>query len=136
MLDWFGPTDFLHWGDPPVLASFDTPNSRVARLLGGTVISHQDAARSASPVDFVDKDSAPFLILHGDRDQTVPLQQSQRLDAALRKAGVESRLIVVPGAGHGGPAFGTPEMGRQTGEFLDRHLGPVPAAVDPAAARP
>lgn len=130
VIDWFGPSDFLHWGDPPVPATFDTPNSRVAHLLGGTVTTHLDAARSASPVDFVDKDSAPFLIMHGDKDNTVPLQQSQIFDAALRKAGAESKLIVVPGAGHGGPGFDTPEVSRQIGEFLDRHLGPIPAKTE------
>ena len=123
VMDWFGPADFEHWGDAAAQATLDLPQSAVARLIGGPVHTHLDAARAASPVTFVDKNSAPFLILHGDRDNIVPLQQSQELDAALRKAGVESTLVVVPGAGHGGPAFGSPEIVGRIAYFLTRHLG-------------
>jgi dipeptidyl aminopeptidase/acylaminoacyl peptidase len=62
------------------------------------------------------------LILHGDSDQTVPLDQSRRMDAALRAAGVETELIILPGAGHGGPAFSTPEATAKVASFFDRHL--------------
>ena len=130
VLDWFGPTDFLHWGDPPATAILDTPNTALARLIGGPILSHQDLARAASPVYFVDKDSAPFLILHGDKDGTVPLQQSGELNAALQKAGVESTLKVVAGAGHGGPAFTTADNLQLMADFADRHLHPG----DPAAS--
>ena len=122
VVDRYGPADFLHWGDA-VDPTLDTPTNSVAHLLGGTVAMHADAAKLASPVTFVDKGSAPFFILHGDKDPRVPVQQSRELDAALRKAGVESTLVVLPGAVHGGPAFGTPEVTRQVVEFLDRHLG-------------
>lgn len=122
VIDSFGPADFLHWGDPPLPASYDTPNTAVARLLGGKVTEHEALARLASPVHFVDKDSAPFLIMHGERDSLVPVQQSVVLDAALRKAGVESTLVIVPGGGHGGGAFNDAKYLRQMAEFMDRHL--------------
>lgn len=130
VIDWYGPSDFLHWGEPPAPPTRDTAATAVAHLLGGTVTTHQEAARSASPVDFVDKNSSPFLIMHGDRDPLVPLQQSQELDAAIRKAGVESTLVVLPGAGHGGREFAAPEQLQRMSGFLDRHLG-APAASSP-----
>ena len=43
----------------------------------------------------------PFLIFHGDADPLVPLDQSQRFYDALQKAGIESKLIVFKGEGHG-----------------------------------
>jgi dipeptidyl aminopeptidase/acylaminoacyl peptidase len=52
----------------------------------------------------------------------VPLQQSEVLHAALRKAGVESHLEVLPNAGHGGAAFTSAESLRLMAEFCDRHL--------------
>ncbi len=125
VLDWFGPADFLVWGDPPLAAILDTPNTALARLLGGTVRSRMELAHAASPVYAVDKNSAPFLIMHGDHDPTVPLQQSQELYAALQAAGVESTFRVLPGAGHGGPAFSKPENLLLMVSFLDRHLHPV-----------
>ena len=100
----------------------DKPDSYVSKLLGGLVQDHQDLARAASPVDFVDARSAPFLILHGDKDTTVPLSQSQALDAALKRAGVESTLVVLPGAGHNGPAFSRPELTERMLAFFDKHL--------------
>ena len=42
-----------------------------------------------------------FLIIHGDKDGIVPVQQSLRLDDALRKAGVDSTLDIIAGEGHG-----------------------------------
>ncbi len=128
VIDSFGPADFLHWGDPPLPASYDTANTAVARLLGGKVQEHEELARLASPVSFVDKDSVPFLILHGERDPLVPVQQSVALDAALRRVGVESTLVIVPGGGHGGAAFNDAKYLRQMAEFMDRHL------LKPAAA--
>jgi dipeptidyl aminopeptidase/acylaminoacyl peptidase len=44
------------------------------------------------------------------------------MDAALRAAGVETELIVLPGSGHGGPAFSAPEMMDKVAAFFDRHL--------------
>ena len=56
----------------------------------------------ASAITFVSPNSISFLIFHGDADVVVPFQQSVILDQALKKAGVESTLKVIPGAGHGG----------------------------------
>ena len=125
VLDWFGPADFLVWGDPPVDATSDTAATPIAHLLGGTIRTHEALARAASPVYFVGKDAAPFLIMHGDRDGLVPLQQSRELDAALQKAGVESTLKVLPGAVHGGAAFRQPDNLLLTLDFFDRHLHPA-----------
>ena len=127
VIDSFGPSDFLHWGDPPLPASHDTPNTALARLLGGRVRDHEELARLASPVSFVDKNAAPFLIMHGENDPIVPAQQSVVLDAALRAAGVESTLVIVPGGGHGGAAFTDAKYLWQMVAFMDWHLGHPPA---------
>ena len=64
----------------------------------------------------------PFLIQHGDRDLQVPYQQGELLQQALTRAGVEARLHILPGAGHGTNEFFTEEMGQMMVEFFDRHL--------------
>ena len=124
VLDWFGPADFLRWGDPPLTVVMDSPNTALARLLGGPVSTRPELARSASAVYSADKNSAPFLIMHGDHDTTVPLQQSDELATALQKAGVETTFKVVAGAGHGGPAFSQPANLQLMAAFFDRHLHP------------
>ena len=57
-------------------------------------------AASVSPIAFVSGKSAPSLLIHGLDDTVVSPDQSRRLDDALRKAGVPSELVLVPGARH------------------------------------
>jgi acetyl esterase/lipase len=59
------------------------------------------AYRDASPTTHVTRDDAPFLLVHGDADVVVPLQQSEIMEQKLTGAGVAVRLIRVPGGQHG-----------------------------------
>ena len=118
VVDWFGPADLLTMG-----GRHDKPGSPVARLIGGPVQENKEKARRASPLTYVSKDAAPFLIMHGDQDNVVPLAQSESLAAALKKAGVEVTLVVVQGNGHGGPGFNSPENRKLIEDFFARHLG-------------
>ncbi len=61
--------------------------------------------------------------MQGDKDNLVPVQQSELLHAALRKVGVESELKIFPGAGHGGGLFTSPEVRQTVVDFFDRYLG-------------
>ena len=54
-----------------------------------------------SPIHQVDPGDAPTLLLHGDSDKLVPLQQSQILLKKLNSAKIASQLIIKEGAGHG-----------------------------------
>jgi dipeptidyl aminopeptidase/acylaminoacyl peptidase len=54
----------------------DEPDSSVAHLIGGPVQKNKEKAAKASPVTYVTKDAAPFLIMHGDQDDVVPLAQA------------------------------------------------------------
>src|SRR5262249_27498901 len=96
--------------------------SMITNLLGGPANKNLRKARAASPLYFVDKKSAPLLIVHGDKDPLVPLSQSESLVAAMKDAGVEAKLVVIKGGGHGGPGFDTPEHRKLIEEFFARHL--------------
>ena len=117
VVDWFGPSDLL-----TMAGSHNNPGSPESRLIGGAVQENKEKARKASPLTYVNKDSAPFLIMHGDQDNLVPLGQSQLLADALKKAGVEVNLVVVKGNGHGGPGFGSPENRKLIEDFFAKHL--------------
>lgn len=54
----------------------------------------------ASPIVSVSPDDAPVLLIHGDKDQTVPIEHSEKMEAALRAANVPVKLIRVTGSGH------------------------------------
>jgi acetyl esterase/lipase len=116
VVDLFGPSDLVDLVGRLADHGIPTP---VDTLLGGPLSKNRDRAVEASPVTHATDDDPPFLILHGDRDWLVPLRQSERLEKALSGAGVEARLHVVRGAGHG---FSGPEIEAMVAEFLDRHL--------------
>ena len=77
----------------------------MGHLFGGPVQDHKEFAEKANPIHYITKDAAPFLIFHGDKDNIVPVAQSKILDEALKAAKVESTLVVIEGAGHGGPGL-------------------------------
>ncbi len=77
----------------------DWTNEQVRILLGGTPTEVPSLARSASPLLHVDARSAPTYIVQGKNDEIVPVDQAKRFDAALKKAGVDSWLLVHNG-GH------------------------------------
>jgi acetyl esterase/lipase len=113
VVDWCGPADFPTIGDHTNAAV-----GPVAGLIGGPISENMEKARQASPVTYVGKDAAPFLIMHGDQDNVVPLAQSEALAEALKKAGVEVTLQVVKGTGHGGPGFTSPENRKLIEDFF------------------
>jgi acetyl esterase/lipase len=117
VVDWFGPTDVTRMG-----GSHDGPDSPEARLLGGPVQENMEKAVRANPITYVSRDDPPFLIMHGDKDPTVPFSQSELLLEALRNAGVEATFMPVKGAGHGGREFSSEENCKLVEGFLDKHL--------------
>jgi len=122
VVDFFGPTDFTQMNkfapkDGPF--DHDAPDSPESLLIGGAVQQNKDKAAQASPLTYISKDDPPFLIMHGDKDNIVPYQQSELLRDALQKAGVPVTLKILTGAGHG---FAGPEIEKQVTEFFEAHL--------------
>jgi len=53
-----------------------------------------------SPIRFASADDPPILILHGDLDDQVPIEEGRTMHETLITAGAESRFVVIEGAGH------------------------------------
>lgn len=66
--------------------------------------------RTVAPIAGVHKGMAPFLCIHGTKDDQVVFEQSVALCEAIRKAGVGCELITVEGGGHGMSSWKTAEM--------------------------
>jgi acetyl esterase/lipase len=111
----FPPTDFLNYGkegfvslgDGP-LAGFKAPfDFRELDPKTRSYVPITDRARrleigrQISPITHVTKDSAPTLIIHGDADTLVPIQQAQRFVGRLKENKVPAELVVKHGYGHG-----------------------------------
>jgi acetyl esterase/lipase len=111
------------------------PGQREVRVLFLNAILRPDThpgslearrAREASPVTHVSPGDPPFLLIHGEADDTVPIRFSEAMYAALRQAGVPVRLRRVPGAGHGPGMLADPEGGpdllAEIVAWFDEHL--------------
>ena len=125
--DYYGPTDLVQMAAhmlPNARMEHDSPSSPESRLIGGAIQENKDKAARANPITYVTPAAAGFLIVHGDQDPLVPLNQSQLLFEALKKAGVSVRLHIIEGAGHG-PGFGGPDVAELVNAFFDRHLNGI-----------
>ena len=83
-----------------------------------------EAYAAASPVNYVTRDDAPFLLVHGDADTIVPIGHSHLFEEKLHAAGVPCELVVIPGGGHGDFLFRDPfgDYWKRTEEFLAQRL--------------
>lgn len=121
VLDFYGPSDLIAISSNPD-TSVNNSRNPIALLLGGMAIEHPDLAKKASPVTYVDKNDPPFLIVQGEKDESVPNTQSRLLHSWLGLYGVRSQLIIVPGAPHYGPMFDAPDIRKQLFAFLAASL--------------
>lgn len=123
VIDMYGPADL----EAPDFVSIA---QRAAReVFGAEGAGPSDALRRASPVTYASADDPPFLIIHGELDQVVPVTQSFAFARRLEDAGVDVTLIVVRNARHsllatgGEPAPSHDELAAAIVAFLDRTIG-------------
>ena len=90
-----GEADAISAGPPPTRRAQEAVRS----LLGGSKNESAHAAM-ASPITYVSKDDPPFLIVQGNFDRIVPVEQSRRFYQALKDAGVNATLKILPDQGH------------------------------------
>jgi acetyl esterase/lipase len=104
------PTDLANWGKPAFLLIDDPQMEMFIPALGidakGPRNDIDALIKRLSPITYVNPKYPPTLIVHGDDDKVVPLQQAQAIDQALTKSGVSHKLEVVPGGGHDDGTFG------------------------------
>lgn len=97
---WFPPTDLINWNAPKGYALIELARPGFFERLFGKVTDLEAQLRDISPIYFVSKESPPLLLIHGDADKTVPLQQSKLMQTKYQELGLPVELIVQPGGGH------------------------------------
>lgn len=73
----------------------------IEKFLGGPIAETAEALNGASPVNYAHANAPVCLAVHGAEDDRVQPSQSEYLVNALRSAGADAELLIVPGAGHG-----------------------------------
>jgi dienelactone hydrolase len=66
----------------------------------------------------------PVLILHGEDDPTVPVEEAYNLQKLLEKKQIPYEIKIYPGVGHGFDAETWKDAGQRSLEFLQKHLNP------------
>ena len=104
------PTDLANWGKPGYVLTEEPQMAVFIPALGFDPREPKSdieaLARKLSPITYVTANYPPTLIVHGDNDKTVPLQQAKDMDQALAKAGVQHKLEIISGGGHDDKTFG------------------------------
>ncbi len=123
----FPPTDFLNYGGPSISGVGEGPLAPLRVAFGPRALTEEGRktlGREISPIYFVTKQLPPTLIIHGDADKAVPLQQSESFVQRARSAGAANvELIVRPGKGHGwGDFWKSAEDITEFADWFDRHL--------------
>lgn len=121
VIDFYGPSDFIARIGSMLLDEGEEKSTSTA-LLGTQPLLRPDLAKIASPTTYIDKNDPPFLIFHGDKDQTVPIALSKLLDSYLKLANVQSDFVIVRGAPHGGTLFDSEDTKNKIILFLKAYL--------------
>jgi acetyl esterase/lipase len=61
----------------------------------------KEKAADYSPIVHVSPDDPPTLLIHGDKDNLVPVNNSKVIHEAFQKNNVKTQLIIIEGAEHG-----------------------------------
>ena len=94
----------------------------LALLLGGPMEATAELAELASPVFHVDAQDPPLLLLHGDQDPQMPINQAHELHGVYKEHELPVHLEVIHGAKHGTPEFFDAKRTALVAEFLKEHL--------------
>ncbi len=108
----FPPTDLAPYVDPanPLREKFPALKFEPTK------------AADYSPLNQVSADDPPTLLVHGDKDELVPIWHSEKIDAAFGEAKVAHKLVVIKGAAHGFDAEGNKTMFTNMVAWFDEHL--------------
>jgi acetyl esterase/lipase len=97
IVSFFGPVDLQQ-----LYVDSDSSIPVILRtIMNSTLDKNPLLFQESSPINYVTSSSAPTLMLHGDQDRIVPVQQAYLLRDKLIDAGVTNKLVVYPGQGHG-----------------------------------
>jgi acetyl esterase/lipase len=123
----FPPTDFLNYGGPGINGAGAGPLAPLQPAFGPKALTpegREALGREISPIYYVTEKLPPTLIIHGDADKVVPLQQSESFISKAKSVGAPRiELVIRPGKGHGwGDFWRSEEDVTAFANWFDEHL--------------
>ncbi|HLV08800.1 MAG TPA: alpha/beta hydrolase [Halanaerobiales bacterium] len=121
--DWYGVVDLWELTIPGNGGNISNQAATIAyQLLGEGALENREISAKANPLSYISKKTPPFLILHGNQDQVVPLKQSEKLYKALQKQNITTEFYIIEGADHATAEFFQEETKEIIKDFFDQHL--------------
>jgi acetyl esterase len=130
VVDMYGPVDYGKLAelrrDHPERFNMTSINRHAANgggihFFGAEQLDEAGLAKlhGISPIFAVHKGMAPFLCIHGNKDDQVAFDQSPAMCEAMHKVGAGCELITIEGGGHGMSGWKAPEMQHWKSEMVD-----------------
>lgn len=126
IVDYYGASDFILRSQTQPDKT-EKPGGSAYGLLDGSAKEQPEKAKLASAAWQVTKDDPPLLILHGEKDKTVLIDQAVRMRDAYEAAGLPVKYHPLKESGHGGSEFFKGENRKLVETFFRQHLIDSPA---------
>lgn len=122
VVSYFGASNLTSILDQSTMFGHPLRAAAMAVLFGGPVEQKMELAELASAVFHVDASDPPLLLLHGDQDPQMPINQAHELHGAYQRHGLPVHLEVIHGAAHGTEEFFDRTRTTLVADFLREHL--------------
>jgi len=120
IISYFGASDLTTILSQSTPFGLNVREPALELLLGSAPDENEVLAKLASPVYLVNAGDPPLLLLHGDMDPQMPINQSLQMLGAYKAQGLDVTFETVHGAVHGGPGFFDEEHLANALSFLER----------------
>ena len=117
VISWYGFSDFSQMGKNGFFASLT--NIATSWLVGENIKKNSEKTKSANPIKYINPSTPPFFIMHGGQDTVVNINQSELLQIALEKNGIQSTYSVIPNYYHADIRFNRAVHLKQIENFMD-----------------
>jgi dipeptidyl aminopeptidase/acylaminoacyl peptidase len=122
VVSYFGASNLTSILDQSTPFGITLRSAALALLLGGSLEQKMELAKLASPVFHVDATDPPLLLLHGDQDPQMPINQAHELHGVYKEHGLPVHFEVIHGAVHGSEEFFDQKRNALVTAFLKEHL--------------
>lgn len=134
VVDLFGGSDLtkMDFGSPDKFKELHHDSSSPESVLvngmaliqrtNGGILTNPERAAKANPINYISKNTPPFLVMVGDADNRVPANQSELMHDALISKGIDSTFYILRGAKHGDAPWEQEAVSKIIIDFLGKHL--------------
>ena len=115
--NWSGPVDLQNMDCGEAMKM---PKSPEEIMIGVPMEGNENKYALLSPIFFANIKNPPINILHGTKDNVVPVCQGERFFKALQDAGAQCECVIVPEGGHGFNMYSKENLQKMV-DFFNKH---------------